>query len=65
MFVRQDKDKNWYICRRTSKRCNGNIWLIKSNPNINIQHTTSIKLPKQFIGKRVRLKVEIVEIPRK
>lgn len=85
MFVRQDKDGNWYVCRRTTKFHNRgratkssktqlsksfrNWFLVKYHSRGGVITTfhknTVLDCPKRFIGKRVRLKLEVIEIPPK
>ena len=73
MFIRQSANGNWYVCRRTQtgrKNPNGKSshrdwFLVKYHGRRNTACIYAgeviIILPKSFIGKRVRLKVEVIE----
>lgn len=63
-----------YVARKTVGRRGGaigdslknyrNWWLVKylgNNSNIGVMHVGVVQLPHQYIGKRVRLKIEVVE----
>lgn len=66
MFLRKASNGNYYVCRRTSSNRTGRLhksqtyrdwWLIKNDTYINF----SIMFPDELIGKRIRLKVEVIE----
>ena len=71
-FVKKFSDGEYYLCRYpmgSSNKCGireqkkyRNWYLIKSNKGAGFLGVTGIvTLPKEFIGKKVRLKVEIME----
>ena len=72
MFIKQASDGNWYVCRkmRAGIRRSGNVkaserdwFLVKYSGYSGYIHNsrTHISFPKEFVGKRVRLKVEVIE----
>lgn len=71
MFLRKVSKGNWYVNRRTSgggtgRRTNSdtnrNWFLIKATKITNGQLTVgTITFPEEFIGKKIRLKVEVIE----
>lgn len=52
-----------YLERRTSKNCYRNWWLVKaSTVGYNgVINKLSVNLPKKYVGKRVMIKVEVIE----
>ena len=77
MLIKQNSDGNWYVCRRASSNRRGktgkcsrdsartfrNWWLVKyvGGSGYILSPTSAITCPKSFIGKKVRLKVEVIE----
>ena len=74
MIIKQFSDGNYYLCRtsvflgktrgmhKESKKCYRNWFLIKFNSvNSGQLNAGNIKLPKELVGKRIRLKVEILK----
>ena len=73
MFIKKYSDGNWYLCRRTSRKSQGkpsltNWFWIKCKDNgsdgkyiYGYINTRSITFPKEFIGKKIRLKVEVLK----
>ena len=59
-------DEESYISVISGRKCRKNWWLIKADGS-SLKSTTgklvlnTITLPKQYVGKRVRLKVEIMK----
>lgn len=73
MFIRQAGSGDWYVCRRSTKgKATGhapkdvnyrNWFLVKHHSNgaaIQISGE-DINLPLSFLGKRVRLKIEVIK----
>ena len=71
-FVRKASNGEYYVCRtplgssntcgRRERKVYRNWYLIKHNKKAGVLGITGIIiLPKKFIGKRVRLRVEIME----
>jgi len=72
MFLRQTPNGEWYVSRITSSNKMGrrsktklyrNWWLIKwhgNGGNCGKLGMKSITFPKQFVGKKIRLKVEVM-----
>jgi len=69
MFLRKSGDNNWYVCRTShgqlgKRNKNGyrNWFLIKygssNKGNLNVGHIT---FQKELVGKRIRLKVEVID----
>ncbi len=70
MFIREIKKGEWYVCRQTSgkrwgkkrrERIYRDWYLVKWGSNVGVVCATSICFPKEFIGKKIRLKIEIME----
>ena len=72
MFIRQSSNGNWYVCRKTytgknptSKGTKRDWWLVKHSTHapyiFHMTNSGGIYCPESFIGKRVRLKVEVIE----
>ena len=70
MYVRQAGNGEWYICR--SRRLKGigrrankdfrNWFLIKSSGNSKARLDIKvITFPKEFFGKKIRLKIEVIK----
>jgi len=63
MFIRKSGDGNYYVCRKTgtSKAKSYRNWfLIKFANYSGYLYTEKISFPQEFVGKKVRLKVEII-----
>ncbi|MBU0959697.1 MAG: hypothetical protein KKB31_07160 [Nanoarchaeota archaeon] len=72
MFIRKAGDGNWYVCKtiygrktrgvgRRVKKLYRNWFLIKFKGNNWGQlNTKNITIPEELVGKRIRLKVEII-----
>jgi hypothetical protein len=62
MFVRQASDGNWYVTKYEGKQTSGKKvtrnWFFCRYHQLTIKN---ISWPKEFLGKRVRLKVEIID----
>ena len=66
MFIKKVGNGDWYVYRKTSANSVGRrsknqvyrdwFW-IKQNRMINLKHLT---FPKEFIGKKIRLKIEVI-----
>ena len=73
MFLRKLSNGEWYICRRTTGGnksgkvgkhiCWRDRWLIKCHGNGSEGSLIrgDVCFPKEFIGKKIRLKVEIID----
>ena len=74
IFIRKNSDGEWYVCRKTRAgyKRSGNVkastrdwWMVKSSSTSQyicyFTKGTPLSCPKEFIGKRVRLKVEVLE----
>lgn len=80
--MRQAKDGNWYVCRRTSSSTRGRLKKSKVNTKASYRDWFLVKyragssyfsggyivikgehlyIPENFVGKRIRLKLEIIE----
>jgi hypothetical protein len=64
MFIKQAGNGDWYVARRSSRsgRSGREWYLIKSfSSNIGyIPITKNLYFPKFFVGKRVRIKIEVI-----
>lgn len=70
MFIKQSANGEWYLCTRVSgygkglgkPRNSRNVFLIKNGGKLSgsIGTHPPIIFPKQFIGKKIRFKVEEV-----
>ena len=68
MYLRKLSDGNWYVVYtkgnegtgRASKKKFKNVFLVRHRKNAGSIQITQIIFPKEFIGKRIRLRVEIV-----
>ena len=72
MFIKQANDGNWYVCRKTNSHKNQNSkaterdwFLVKHSSGgaeiTTFQKHTNLRCPKEFLGKRVRLKIEVID----
>lgn len=74
MFLKQDDKGDWYVTRRTVSctphhsnrtmlgRCNRDWWLPKYRNNYQLQiGLRNLIVPLEFLGKKIRLKVEVVK----
>lgn len=63
MFIRKIPNGDYYVCRKPSNKKDEyrNWFLIKRNGGSGYVPTNFITFPKEFIGKKIRLKVEVVE----
>lgn len=60
--------RNGYVCRKTGKDDNGKLvhrdwWLVKySGTTLTGKvHLEELRLPKEYLGQKIRLKLEIME----
>ena len=65
MQIRKGRNGDYYIFKREG-RTERDWFLVKYAPALSeeigmINLSTGVKLPKEFIGKRIRLKVELIE----
>ena len=62
MFIKKGDSNNYYMYRTESKKSFRNWFLIKTTSKRSGQlNIGKIQFPSQFIGKRVRLKVEVIK----
>ncbi len=60
MIIKQIPNGDYYVCRRGKKR---NWFLLKHRSGSNSKKVSigDIQFPKDFIGKKVRLKIEVIK----
>lgn len=65
MKIIKANNGNWYLNRKTSRNTFRNWFFVKNNSIYNNNYNgyicaKTIYLPKEFIGKKIRLKVELI-----
>jgi len=62
-FVRQASNGKFYICSGNDLKKFKNWFLIKNNATCSsgMLQISNISFPKVFIGKKIRLKIEVIE----
>jgi len=78
MFIKKDKDGEWYVCRRTSHGNQNKVGSVKHDTAVYRNwflikyhvskrsytgrlYVKNITIPQEFVGKKIRLKVEVIE----
>jgi len=72
MYIREAPNGDVYVCRtpkgcgkksgrRDKRSVNRNWFLVKQLSGSGVVHIRSITFPKSYLGKRIRLKIEVIK----